>query len=445
MTAYKTAFLLLICLLAGVWSLADSLAPQPFTYFTFRAVFIQFSGVISIGVMSVALWLAIRPRIAERPLHGLDKMYRLHKWLGITALISGLSHWWIAKGTKWMVGWGWLTLPPRPERPEGKVISTLEGFVQSKRVLAENLGEWAFYIAVLLMILALIKTFPYRWFRQTHKWIALTYLMLAFHSAVLIKWDYWTQPVAWLNAALLSVGSISALLILLNRVGRNRRAEGSLTALNHYSGVNAVEGIVTLDEGWPGHKPGQFAFFNSHQKEGPHPYTIASVWDENTRNLRFIAKDLGDWTRGLKDRLKVGMPLTVEGPYGCFDFEDRQHRQIWIAAGIGITSFIARLEYLARHPDQTSVDLFHSTASLDAQAMQKLASDADAAGVRVHLINTAVDARLTPEQIRQQLPDWQQASIWFCGPARFGNQLQKDFVQHGLPRRHFHQELFEMR
>jgi predicted ferric reductase len=33
-------------------------------------------------------------------------MYRLHKWLGIAALAAGVLHWWWAKGTKWMVGWG---------------------------------------------------------------------------------------------------------------------------------------------------------------------------------------------------------------------------------------------------------------------------------------------------------------------------------------------------
>ncbi len=29
----------------------------------------------------------------ERHLDGLDKMYRLHKWLGIGALVVGTVHW----------------------------------------------------------------------------------------------------------------------------------------------------------------------------------------------------------------------------------------------------------------------------------------------------------------------------------------------------------------
>ncbi len=54
----------------------------------------QYSGVLGIGAMSVAMMLVLRPQWLEPPLDGLDKMYRLHKWLGITALVVGIVHWW---------------------------------------------------------------------------------------------------------------------------------------------------------------------------------------------------------------------------------------------------------------------------------------------------------------------------------------------------------------
>jgi ferredoxin-NADP reductase len=43
------------------------------------------------------------------------------------------------------------------------------------------------------------------------------------------------------------------------------------------------------------------------------------------------------------------------------------------------------------------------------------------------------------------VPDWASASLWFCGPRRFGQVLREDFVARGLPPGRFHQELFEMR
>ena len=90
MKRIKLGWLLILLTLTGLWSLADTLIPVPLTYFSFRTVLVQFTGVIAIGVMSVAMLLAIRPKWLEPHLHGLDKMYRLHKWLGTTALVAAV-------------------------------------------------------------------------------------------------------------------------------------------------------------------------------------------------------------------------------------------------------------------------------------------------------------------------------------------------------------------
>ncbi len=163
----QSAYAAFFALLAVLWLLADTLIPQPLTYFSFRSVFVQFSGVVAIGAMSFAALLAARPAWLERHLNGLDKMYRLHKWLGITALVAGILHWWWAKGTKWMVGWGWLA---RPERgPVGQQsFGPIEGWLRSQRGFAELVGEWAFYAAIVLIALALWKRFPYHLFAKTH-------------------------------------------------------------------------------------------------------------------------------------------------------------------------------------------------------------------------------------------------------------------------------------
>src|SRR5690554_2010020 len=103
MSKIKYAFWGTLLLSSGLWMYSDTLLPEPFTYFSFRSVFVQYSGVIAIVLMSVAMYLAIRPRWLERPLGGLDRMYRLHKWLGIASLLTAALHWWWAQGTKWMV------------------------------------------------------------------------------------------------------------------------------------------------------------------------------------------------------------------------------------------------------------------------------------------------------------------------------------------------------
>ena len=45
------------------------------------------SGLLSIALMSLAMMLALRPAWLERPLGGLDQIYRTHKWAGILAVV----------------------------------------------------------------------------------------------------------------------------------------------------------------------------------------------------------------------------------------------------------------------------------------------------------------------------------------------------------------------
>lgn len=444
MKAIKWSFGLLVLIFCAAYLLTDTLFPDPFTYFTFRDVFIQFSGILGFGMMSVAMLLSVRPRWLERPLSGLDKMYRLHKWLGIAGLVFSVLHWWWAQGTKWMVGWGWLERPHR-RGATAESLSQLEQWFRSQRGLAESLGEWAFYAAVALIILALVKSFPYHWFKKTHKWLALAYLVLAYHSLVLFKVDYWLQPAGWVMAILLLSGSVSAVLVLAGQVGRKRQVNGVITSLTSYPGVRVIEGTIQLENGWQGHLPGQFAFVTSKAGEGAHPYTIASAWNPDDPKLTFVVKELGDWTGQLQQWLKVGMNASVEGPYGCFDFNDQLPRQIWIGAGIGITPFIAKMQHLARFPGQQEIDLFHVTTEFDQNAIDKLREDARAANINLHVTVTTKDGRLTPEQIRAAVPEWRSASVWFCGSAAFGNDLRQDFVANGLAASNYHQELFAMR
>ena len=415
--------------------------------FALREHFVQFSGVLAIAAMSVAMILSLRPRWPEAWLGGLDKMYRLHKWLGIAALGLAVFHWLWAQGPKWAVGAGLLARPERGPRPE--ITDPVRAFLLSLRGTAEGLGEWAFYAAVVLIVIALVKLIPYRFFRYTHRLVPVAYLVLAFHTFVLLDYDMWFTPLGPVVAVLVIAGSYAALVSLFGAIGVGRRVAGEITELRNYPGVHSLESEIRLGQGWPGHQAGQFAFVTSNKLEGAHPYTIASAWDSSVRKITFITKELGDHTSGLVDRLKVGQKVTVEGPYGCFTFDDGMPRQIWVGAGIGITPFIARLkEMAATSPDapRPEIDLFHSTREVDEAGLERLAGDARAANVRLHLLIDARDGQLNGERIREIVADWHEASLWFCGPSGFGAALRVDFAAKGLDVNHrFHQELFEMR
>ncbi|MBR0679730.1 ferric reductase [Roseomonas eburnea] len=446
MTKVKLGFWGLLLVLAALWAAADPFALAPAGFFAFRGGMVQGTGILAMGCMSAAMILALRSRWPERWFGGLDKMYRLHKWLGIGGLAFAVAHWLWSQGPKWAVGQGWLARPARGPRPMPE--TAVEAFLLTQRGAAEGLGEWAFYAAVALIAVALIQLIPYRLFYKTHRWLAAAYLVLVFHSLVLTNFGYWTTPLGVVMAALLTYGSFAAVVVLLRRVGAGRQVRGTISGLGYYPELRVLEGEVAVPEGWPGHRAGQFAFVTSDPAEGAHPYTIASAWSDADRRVTFIAKELGDHTRTLRQKLRVGQAVKIEGPYGCFTFDDDRPRQIWIGAGIGITPFIARMKQIALEPPATrqEIDLFHPTAELSAEAIARLTADAQRAGVRLHVLHDARDGRLSGDRIRAEVPGWRDAGIWFCGPAAFGQALRRDFAAHGLPvGRQFHQELFAMR
>jgi len=444
MKTLKRTFWIYLLVLTGLWWLADQTDWSSLDhFFRWRTVWMQYSGVLGIGVMSLAMLLAIRPVVLEPHLGGLDKMYRLHKWLGIAGLTLSVSHWLMAQVPKWLVGWGLLERPVRPP-PPALPADSIQQFLTNQRHLAESIGEWAFYAALALMVLALVKRFPYRWFFKTHRLLAVAYLALVWHSVVLMKFDYWSGVLGPVMAVLMAAGSVAAVLVLFRRVAVSRQVVGEVASINHHEALNVLALDIQLKGRWAGHESGQFAFLTIHEDEGPHPFTLSSAWTGDGR-IQFIIKALGDYTGTLADRLRVGDPVKVEGPYGRFNFQGEPSRQIWVGGGIGITPFISRLKALTETPDGKAIDLFHTTAVYDPEAIGLLERDAQAANVRLHVLWDERDGRLDAERICKTVPDWRDADVWFCGPAGFGQALKQDLTARGLPEARFHQELFALR
>ena len=442
----KIAIWAIPAILTALWVAASVPLPDTLGFIAIRNLLVQYSGVLGMGAMSVAMILSTRARWLESWVNGLDKSYRLHKWLGISALVTSIVHWIASQGTKWMVGLGLIEAPKRgPRAGSAQALEGIQGFFMSQRGLAESVGEWAFYAAVLLIALALIQRFPYRLFASTHTLIAVAYLALVAHSVVLLNFNAWIQPLGMVLAMLMAGGVASALLALSRQIGRGSRVGGQITNIRTFAELHSTAVNITLDKGWAGHAAGQFTFVTFDPREGTHPFTIASAWDPATRDVLFISKALGDYTGILPKTLSVGEKATVEGPYGRFTFDDGLARQIWIGGGVGITPFIARMKQLAQRPGTPSVDLIHSTKEVSATALDLLKADAEAAGIRLHVLVDERDGFLSGERLRKLLPDWQSASVWFCGPAGFGQALRGDLLANGLASERFHQELFNMR
>ena len=398
------------------------------------------SGLLSIALMSLAMFLSTRPAWLETPLGGMDRVYRTHKWAGILAVSFAIVHWLVEE----VVG----DILKATVGREGRIPKEqFTGFLEVMRDLAKDMGEWAFYLLLAMLVITLWKRFPYKTWRIVHQAMPVLYLMLALHTAMLAPTDYWTQPVGILIALLGAAGIYGALHSLVGRIGRARRASGTVTAIEQPA-PEVLSVKCQLDNNWRGHRPGQFAFITFDAKEGAHPFTIASA-DRGDRSISFQIKALGDYTRTLGKRLEVGHVVKVEGPYGRFDMarQDSSAQQIWIAGGIGVTPFLAWLDSLQQSANQVSADLHYCTRDRTNDPFVALleASCTALPGIHLHIHGAQQGEILSAADVAAVQAGSRRSEIWFCGPQGLAEKLKHELGRIGQGRVRFHQEAFEMR
>lgn len=190
---------------------------------------------------------------------------------------------------------------------------------------------------------------------------------------------------------------------------------------------------------------GQFAMVFIEGKDGwhRHPFTIASAPHEAV--VRVTIKGLGDYTRRLRQLIEPGMPAVIGGPHGRFFHHRGGGRQVWIAGGVGIAPFLSWIRAL----DGTSereIDFFYSAAGDMAFADELRAASERHARLRVHLVDTTVRGRLTPEQVLETvgIPP-AELSVFMCGPAPMLRTFQDGLRRAGVPGRRIHREYFDWR
>ncbi len=399
----------------------------PDNYWAWRSQLRLLSGIVLMAVMAGAMLLAMRPLWLERALGGLDKLYAQHKRFGIAAGVLLGAHWLIELSPRLFVAMQWVE--PKLRRAGG-------GGARDPLVsLAKDMGEWAGWAMLAMVLFALLRALPYRIWRPSHKLFGVLILAGVFHGLMLADKALWLTPAGLLLGAVLLLCTLSALWSLFGRIGRSRRYSGQVTAIRLLPG-RQLEVLCTVRD-WPGHQAGQFALLNFARKEGAHPFTIASA-ARNGGELRFIIKALGDYTATLADTLKPGAPVEVEGPYGGFH-RDANAREAWVAGGIGVTPFLAWLEARALQGGAGAVDFYYCVRNAaEAAGLAEIRAACAASGVRLHLIESEQGMRLDASML-PEVDD-----VWFCGPASLGTALAQQLsAREQAPV--FHHEAFSMR
>ena len=201
---------------------------------------------------------------------------------------------------------------------------------------------------------------------------------------------------------------------------------------------------------------GQFAWLTlraSPFRAKEHPFSIASSAADK-RSLEFTVKELGDFTRTIKD-VKVGDVAYVDGPRGVFtcDHYRRAPSFVFIAGGIGIAPIMSMLRTLADRRDPRPLRLIYGNRRWEdvvfREEIERLGSRLDLSVVHV-LQEPPVDwlgltGVLSEEVVRAALPASINDMIFFvCGPKPMSDSVQRTLHKLGVPLYRVHCELFDM-
>ena len=376
--------------------------------------------------MAIAQFMATRPPVVERLFGGLDRIYHFHRKIGIAILVLILVHYFLT--------------------PDFQGLAVTSGL----NILAATAGEWAFYGFVFLLVLSIVKVIPktrfeipYHYWRITHRFIGLLFIMVAFHQMFIKRpYDGTALLATYLNLfALIGIGSY--LYTQLLPWIRTRKYQ--VSEVVKHDGATIITATPT------GRKlraiPGQFGFFRVN-KDGlrePHPFTIAGIEDDGS--VRFAIKPLGDFTKALRESVAVGDTLTLEGCYGHFNHKRGGKKQIWLAGGIGVTPFLAMASRLKGDEGQDIHMVYCVRDKAEAIGVETFRAQAEKLGnFKFTLHDSATDGRLDAQKlVSGTTVDPAGADLWFCGPPPLRLAIEKGLRELGKAPRRVEFERFEFR
>ena len=407
--------------------------------------------------MALGIMLATRPRVIEDSFGGLDKMYKLHKYLGVAALLLFIAH--------------FATIPSGGDNDESETrIVTVESTAtttessdnsatQTAPVAAEELeddddglpidiiGLVAMIGFILLIIITLNRKFPYHRWIKTHQFMGFFFIVVSVHIFLALYDDsaiaLFSTPGVFLALSLLA--GLAAFIYKQIFYPKKKKHNFKLVAVNRLE--RATEVVMKPKSKMFSFEPGQFAFITIDDADfrEAHPFTISSGAHED--ELRFTMKTLGDFTRRVRDKLKPGADVDIEGPYGRFNPLQGLKKQVWVAGGIGITPFLSTMRSM--EPGHGKMIRFYYAVRTAKEALffdELEARAADVGGVTINRFDSdagvLVDADVILKDLDDDIRDW---SFYFCGPKPMTVAICKELMKHGVSARRIHKEEFEFR
>jgi len=351
-------------------------------------------GAASILLMAWSFVLAVRFSFLEPIFGGLDAMYKVHRWVGAVSVV--LMYWHVQAASE--------------------VLNGVRGAGHAMVDLTQSLAGFGAQLLYVLTALSLIRLVPYRYWRWTHKLLGIPFLFASFHFYTAQKPYANGSAWGWWFGTFMVVGFLA---YLYRVIGRDVVAPGRgyrVASMSHWGTITTLE-LEPVGEKLK-YRAGQFAFIKIDYPglREPHAFTFAS--SPHRHNLRFVIRELGDWTRAMREADLDGASVTVEGPYSLFEPSGSGDQPVlWIAGGVGITPFLSAIEQDL--PCGQPPLLLYATRSTEENPILAELQEAEVVGkIRLRTFSSADGQRLTPAELELAagLNGLASTHVALCGP-----------------------------
>jgi len=384
--------------------------------------FALLSAWLGSGMIAASLLLMIRESVWASWFGGLQQMYQWHHFLGIIGSVLLLAHPVLLAVDYWPLG----------------SAATWEYLSPFESDLLNLLGWAALIIFMLSLTVNLISRIPYRIWRYLH--------MALIVALALGLWHIWLA--GGISNSLMAVvtPAVVAVLWRIFRADQGFAARPYEVSSVHHPAEKIIEVMLRPLAKPLRVTPGQFvfaAFFNGPQFQGCgnfHPYTVSSVSREG--NLTLSIKALGDCTDHIQS-LEPGVAARIQGPFGTFLKTRSAEPEIWIAAGIGLTPFLAALrEQLVNR--ETDLIYVHRESENIAYEEEFARSAAQQPLLHFHSLTLSNDTAPL-FRVLENIDNLVERQIYLCGPSPFMAKVTEWLKEQGVSTQQIHFEQFDFR
>jgi ferredoxin-NADP reductase len=141
-------------------------------------------------------------------------------------------------------------------------------------------------------------------------------------------------------------------------------------------------------------------------------------YDKERNEIYLVIKRTGAFTQRLFNT-KIGEQLNVFGPYGKFVLPQEEKPLIFMAGGIGITPLFSMMDYVSKNGYSKNLYLYYSGKSESKMALLDRIKKINDKRITINFSFTEKgDKRVTVEDIKKQVPEFDSSLFYICGPVK---------------------------